>query len=210
MGYLYVVKAENMSMYKIGISGVSDARIKTLQAGSPVKLSLLESVYFENSKKVESRLHEIFARKRAHNEWFDLESEDVALLLLYLDNPSKGEKELLHREIIRLTGAGASINQIVRRLYGVTGGRTYAKATKEVTQVMQRLVLDNMQDTAGDDEGGVLHRRILDMIASGKSTSEIVMELHGVKGGRKFSEGAAEVNKVMQYLAMQTIGGNNG
>lgn len=53
-------------------------------------------------------------------------------------------------------------------------------------------------------------QRILGMIASGKSTSEIVMELHGVKGGRKFSEGAAEVNKVMQYLAMQTLGGNNG
>lgn len=51
-------------------------------------------------------------------------------------------------------------------------------------------------------------RRILDLIASGKSTSEIVMELHGVKGGRKFAEGAAEVNRVMQYLAAQALGGN--
>lgn len=55
---------------------------------------------------------------------------------------------------------------------------------------------------------GAKERRILSMIASGKSTSEIIKELYGVKGGKKYGEAAGEVNKVMQYLAVQTLGGD--
>lgn len=136
MGYVYVVKAENMNMYKIGIASASDARLKTLQAGSPIRLLLLKSVYFDNSKEVESRLHDIFARSRVHNEWFDLRKDELDLLLLYLDEPEVAEDRILLHKIMQMEAQEAGTNEIIRRVFGVTTkGRQWQAANRKLRQL---------------------------------------------------------------------------
>lgn len=76
-GYVYVLKAEGMGLYKIGCTGNIEQRRKQLSCMSPVPLSLIQIIETPNMYQYESFLHSIFECKRHHGEWFKLNSDDL-------------------------------------------------------------------------------------------------------------------------------------
>ena len=66
---VYFIGSEDGSgLIKIGTSSDVQARLRCLQTGSPVKLSLLADI--DGDSFVELRLHHKFAPHREHGEWF--------------------------------------------------------------------------------------------------------------------------------------------
>lgn len=62
---------------KIGLSKDVHARIRQLQTGSPYKLALMGWVIGSDDRPLEAELHERFADRHLHGEWFQLTPEDV-------------------------------------------------------------------------------------------------------------------------------------
>lgn len=96
------------------------------------------------------------------------------------------------------------LDLIARHLGSKTGAIAAKPSLPLVSSASQSTSLAASQSTSL----GAKEQRILDMIASGKSTSEIIRELYGVKGGKKYSEAASEVGKVMQHIAAKALGGH--
>jgi hypothetical protein len=62
---------------KIGRSSDIQARLRTLQTGSPYGLKIMGWINSNDDKKLERTLHERYADQRIHLEWFHLDPEDV-------------------------------------------------------------------------------------------------------------------------------------
>lgn len=116
-GYVYIVKAEGMEMYKIGVAQVADARLKTLQAGSPVKLDLMASVYCDNARETESVIHEALAANRSHSEWFRLDNYGLRVAEKILRNPIWFTSKVAR--MIQATTEGIGLDEAAQNVYGV-------------------------------------------------------------------------------------------
>ena len=78
--YVYMVRAEN-GLFKIGTTNHLHSRVITLRSSSPVSVTLIRYSISYKSMLLESALHERFADRRSHGEWFRLSEDD----LLYLE-----------------------------------------------------------------------------------------------------------------------------
>lgn len=58
-------------LVKIGVAHDPQARLATLQCGSPVRLEMHRTVPTASADAVERRLHKLFREHRRHGEWFD-------------------------------------------------------------------------------------------------------------------------------------------
>ena len=67
--WLYVIQCAVTDRVKIGISNDPQARLATLQCGSPTQLNLLATIL--GNKADERQLHNTLHESRAHGEWFD-------------------------------------------------------------------------------------------------------------------------------------------
>lgn len=76
-GWVYLLRAESVGLYKIGYTAKLEARISQIQSCSPVSLQLVHSIYFSNAAEVEKVLHETFNPYRQHGEWFNLPESAV-------------------------------------------------------------------------------------------------------------------------------------
>ena len=74
-GYIYLLEEPTNRWYKIGMSRDANKRIKGLRL--PFKVTMLHSFPSDDVAQVEQYLHEKFADKRLHGEWFALTQEDV-------------------------------------------------------------------------------------------------------------------------------------
>lgn len=74
-GYIYLLEEPINHWYKIGMSRDTNKRIKGLRL--PFKVTMLHSFPSDDVAQVEQYLHEKFADKRLHGEWFALTPEDV-------------------------------------------------------------------------------------------------------------------------------------
>lgn len=74
-GYIYLLEEPINRWYKIGMSRDANKRIKGLRL--PFKVTMLHSFPSDDVAQVEQYLHEKFANKRLHGEWFALTQEDV-------------------------------------------------------------------------------------------------------------------------------------
>lgn len=74
-GYIYLL--ESNGLYKIGYSHEPRARLTRLQTGSPCPIRLVHTIRTVHYKAVEQQLHNEFAEKRVHREWFALDGPDV-------------------------------------------------------------------------------------------------------------------------------------
>lgn len=77
---IYFIQSELGGPIKIGCTNNLEKRLCDLQAGSPLKLILLGTIYGGYEK--EENLHKRFGKHRIHGEWFNL-SDD---LYIYLKN----------------------------------------------------------------------------------------------------------------------------
>ena len=75
-GYIYLIRMEDTTFYKIGMSLDPEIRLRTLQTGNPHLLSLLKTRRVQDMRSAESYLHQQFQTQRVPNinvrEWFDL------------------------------------------------------------------------------------------------------------------------------------------
>jgi predicted GIY-YIG superfamily endonuclease len=88
--YVYLIRQEDTTLFKIGVSKHPEKRLLEVQTGNGNKLILVE--YFETkfNTKLESCIHAHFKLKRVNLEWFDIPLEDVKnfknICQLYEDN----------------------------------------------------------------------------------------------------------------------------
>ena len=66
---VYIVRAGDTDLYKIGFSRDVSSRLDTLQTASPHKLSLVH-IFDGADESIESALHDFFEERRSHGEWF--------------------------------------------------------------------------------------------------------------------------------------------
>lgn len=71
-GYVYMIYAAEVGLFKIGVTKDPQARLKALQNASPDKLELVWSVPAMDTLAVEKKLHRYFAQRHHHGEWFRL------------------------------------------------------------------------------------------------------------------------------------------
>ncbi len=79
---VYVIDG-GRSFYKIGTTTDLATRLRTLQASSPVPLTVI--CQGPGGQPLERALHQQFAHRRAHGEWFALSAHDLAELKRRLD-----------------------------------------------------------------------------------------------------------------------------
>ena len=76
-GYVYLIRMEDTTFYKIGMSLDPEIRLRTLQTGNPHHLCLVNRRAVRDMRAAEMDLHRRFERKRVPNvyvrEWFDLD-----------------------------------------------------------------------------------------------------------------------------------------
>ena len=78
MGYVYLLGNGNES-FKIGVTrGSIEKRIKKLQTGNSDEIYMLDYFETDNPFLMEKMLHTKYAGKKIMNEWFNLNSEDIA------------------------------------------------------------------------------------------------------------------------------------
>lgn len=75
-GFIYLLKADN-GFIKIGKAKALDSRIEQLGIQVPMKTELIYSFKTDDMGGDEKILHDQFAHKRDHGEWFRLDSEDI-------------------------------------------------------------------------------------------------------------------------------------
>jgi predicted GIY-YIG superfamily endonuclease len=82
---IYVLEAENINLYKVGVSKDTKKRIKQIQTGCPFKLKVLLTFDSKYAFKIETNLHRRFKvfEKKEYNgmelsgEWFALDKENL-------------------------------------------------------------------------------------------------------------------------------------
>lgn len=80
-GYVYLAQAKGLQRFKIGRSSNPVERGAKLKRQSPVPVEVIWASYFDDCRKTEVELHDIFSSKRVHGEWFELSNEDVNKIL---------------------------------------------------------------------------------------------------------------------------------
>jgi len=74
LGTIYYVACDATLRLKIGYTaGSPEKRIKSLQTGSPGQLRLISA--HPGTREDEAALHQHFAAKRLHGEWFEMDQE---------------------------------------------------------------------------------------------------------------------------------------
>lgn len=72
-GYIYLVLSYHM--YKIGFSIDVPKRVRAMQATSATPITLLHTIPTNDMQRAEQFLHNLYAPKRKHGEWFKLNSQ---------------------------------------------------------------------------------------------------------------------------------------
>ena len=82
-GKVYLVRNPVNRLIKIGRTWTSlDQRIRALRAAAKVShLDLVHVIDTRNTYKLERQLHHLFAVKRVFGEWFQLDDNDIELVV---------------------------------------------------------------------------------------------------------------------------------
>ena len=75
--YIYLVKASN-GLYKIGATKNLRSRVPLIRAHSPLKVELTQAFFGRvGINDVETKVHDFYASRRSHGEWFRLGADGV-------------------------------------------------------------------------------------------------------------------------------------
>ena len=96
---VYLIQANDLSLYKIGVSENSKKRVKKLQTGCPYELEILYVFKSKFPFKVEKMLHNKHASRKRNidndilkGEWFNLETNQI---LKFLKDCQEAEDKIL-------------------------------------------------------------------------------------------------------------------
>lgn len=80
-GYVYLMSAEGSDRIKIGFSENPLLREKQLNRGqSPYPIRVIYTTHAKRMARAEGFLKRAFAPKRAHGEWYELNSKDIEII----------------------------------------------------------------------------------------------------------------------------------
>lgn len=85
-GYVYLLKIENDSLYKIGVSQNVKRRIQDISSNLPYDLQILSIHYFEDVYDVEEHLAKKYKSSNARKEWYRLTIQQAKDIMIYLHN----------------------------------------------------------------------------------------------------------------------------
>jgi hypothetical protein len=95
--HLYIFKAKNIPIYKIGISNNVPARLETVKTMSPIPIMICDIFKeLKDAMRVEKLVHKHLNEYRTHGEWFQLTDKQVKNLkgiIFEYDISSKVKKE---------------------------------------------------------------------------------------------------------------------
>ena len=74
---IYFIRAGKQGLVKIGLAQEPEKRLRELQSGSPVRLSIIRVI--QGGHETESWLHRHFAALRQHGEWFTFNDEMLSV-----------------------------------------------------------------------------------------------------------------------------------
>jgi hypothetical protein len=80
-GYVYLIGNSNNKIYKIGKSRQPKERYKAVATKLPFPVKIIHVIGGDDIEKAEKLLHNTFAKKRTHGEWFELSDDDVNQIL---------------------------------------------------------------------------------------------------------------------------------
>jgi hypothetical protein len=75
--WLYVIHMKGTSFYKIGVTRDVNKRLLQLQAGNPVRLSVVLRTKCNNAKKTEVLVHSKLQKYSVHGEWFEVDFDKI-------------------------------------------------------------------------------------------------------------------------------------
>jgi hypothetical protein len=77
---VYLVRAGDTDHYKIGVAKDENERLKGLQSGNPLKLSIVNYYKSDYAYKIEILLHSVCSqfRVRDNGEWFKFKEKDIS------------------------------------------------------------------------------------------------------------------------------------
>lgn len=84
-GYLYVLNARGTDLYKIGISGNINRRLRDISASSPLPILMCFSILIKNPHQQEAFLHKYYSDFYFKNDWFSLSQEKFKELHSFFD-----------------------------------------------------------------------------------------------------------------------------
>lgn len=79
--YLYVIK-DSENKRKLGFSRDPDRRVKELQTGNPLELTVEYRLPIRVRNRAEKNLHDLFPADRIRGEWFKIPDNSQEFLLL--------------------------------------------------------------------------------------------------------------------------------
>lgn len=89
--------------YKIGIAEDPEARLSSMQSGTPHELRLLTTIGADDARAVEKSLHSLLRNRRHRAEWFELTSKKInslkAIDYMRSENISKLAKRSMRYEL---------------------------------------------------------------------------------------------------------------
>jgi len=182
MGYLYVVKACDMDLYKVGIATSADARLENLRIGSPVPLELVRSVHCDDPRWAERFLHGQLNQYRSHGEWFSLDDKQLDAVHHLLDIIADWKpKPNLVSLMVRY---GYPLDQAMRQVY------------EPEDNEQERAAIDEIDEIAPDARAA----RVKQMLGSGATFTDIVGELWSVdlkSKGPPYQKAMAELRQLI-------------
>src|SRR5690606_36217138 len=86
--WIYLIKCDEDSLYKVGKSKNPNKRVNQLQTGNPDKIRIVHQFKTENAGKVEKYFHNRYNHCKKEGEWFDLDLKEE---LDFINNCKKAD-----------------------------------------------------------------------------------------------------------------------
>lgn len=81
--WVYVI-SDGHGNYKIGLADNPESRRGELQTGNPFPLQIIFQKLLHNAIHTERSLHEQWSHKRLNGEWFELNDDDLVIVIKFL------------------------------------------------------------------------------------------------------------------------------
>ena len=79
-GTIFIYRELGTNLYRIGYTSDIENRIKNLENSSPTTIDIVAKLYSKSSKLLKEHLTNVYADKHSHNNWYELDKNDIEYL----------------------------------------------------------------------------------------------------------------------------------